>query len=362
MFSQPAIFKSKSTNPFVNLALGQTLTKLYRQSGSKSHLMFLSRSDHAVMIGRHQNCWAECNLNKMSRDKIPLVRRQTGGGACYVDQGNALFAFISPNSAGAPQANYDIVKDGLHSLGFDATLKGRNDLVIDDKKVSGSAFQADPDFFKHHGTILHSVDKDALGQYLNPNKLKLQSHGIKSIHNRIVNLVDIQPELQFESVNQALIKSFRKRYAGAETHILDFEFARSYMIDELYGKEWCSYWQEKADLTDPSFIYNKEMSDYSFQLEHKFPFGLWTIQVQCRAEKIVDCRVYTDSLDTTIASLVQQEMISERYDPPGLSHVHNKVLQKLAMSYLTSYHSAKFDSQSLELQVLFDWLIQESLT
>lgn len=91
-----AVVVSQFLNPYMNLSIG---TYLARQIGRTwpRKVLFLSTSHHGVFIGRNQNCWKECNMLKMKADNIPLVRRDTGGGACYVDKGNRLFTFIEAN-------------------------------------------------------------------------------------------------------------------------------------------------------------------------------------------------------------------------------------------------------------------------
>lgn len=92
-----AVVVSRMLNPFVNLSLGTYLT---RQVGKTlpERILLLCSSHHGVFIDRNQNCWQECNMEKMRNDKVPLVRRDTGGGACYVDKGNRLFSFIEVNN------------------------------------------------------------------------------------------------------------------------------------------------------------------------------------------------------------------------------------------------------------------------
>ena len=77
--------------------------------------------------------------------------------------------------------NYEIIQNSLKSQGFEIEFKGRNDLVIRNKKFSGSAYEVDLNTKEkhtrvlHHGTLLIDVDLESMVDYLNPNVLKLKS-------------------------------------------------------------------------------------------------------------------------------------------------------------------------------------------
>lgn len=66
-------------NPFMNLSLGSYIMKQYGKGNFQDNIMILSSSHHGVMIGRNQNYLAECNLNALSIDNVPLIRRESGG-------------------------------------------------------------------------------------------------------------------------------------------------------------------------------------------------------------------------------------------------------------------------------------------
>lgn len=120
----------------------------------------------------------------MKKDNIKLSRRKTGGGAVYQDLGNTCFSFLTPyekdDKLEYRSANNEIIVDALKNMGVKAEVSGRNDLVTDGKKFSGSAYRLylggkDGAGKKslHHGTIMFNVDFQALQKYLNPNKKKL---------------------------------------------------------------------------------------------------------------------------------------------------------------------------------------------
>ena len=65
-------------------------------------LLYFYTNANAVIIGKNQNPWKECSLTAMERDGVQLVRRITGGGAVFHDEGNLNFSFI------AGEAIYDV--------------------------------------------------------------------------------------------------------------------------------------------------------------------------------------------------------------------------------------------------------------
>lgn len=136
----------------------------------------------------------------MERDGVVLSRRITGGGAVYHDLGNTCFSFLTPYQNNEDY-NYKMVNsalliDALGRMGITAEVSGRNDLTHEGRKISGSAYKINLGNLNtgkgkkalHHGTVLFSVNTNALVTYLNPNKAKLLSKGVSSVASRVLNL------------------------------------------------------------------------------------------------------------------------------------------------------------------------------
>ncbi|MBQ8427050.1 MAG: lipoate--protein ligase, partial [Clostridia bacterium] len=78
----------------------------------------------------------------------------------------------------------------LSTLGISAEFSGRNDILVDGKKISGNAQTVYNGRVMHHGTLLFDTDVSVLSSALNPNKLKIESKGIKSVRSRVTNIKD----------------------------------------------------------------------------------------------------------------------------------------------------------------------------
>lgn len=145
----------------------------------------------AVQIGKYQNAYAEVNQPYMDENNVKLIRRETGGGAIYMDDQNMSFCFLLNETEGF-MGNYDRLYkpaiEALHKLGVDPSLlsqKGRNDLVLDGKKISGAAMAIQQGRVYAGYSILLDPDYEAMVTVLTPNQKKIDSHGIQSVRSRV---------------------------------------------------------------------------------------------------------------------------------------------------------------------------------
>src|SRR3989344_1073175 len=106
---------SETHDPFFNLA---TEDWIFRDMNPNQHILFLWRNSPTVVIGRNQNPWAECHLNKMEENKVNLVRRQSGGGAVFQDLGNTNFTFLSSRKNYDKNRNFQIIINALKKFGI----------------------------------------------------------------------------------------------------------------------------------------------------------------------------------------------------------------------------------------------------
>ena len=85
----------------------------------------------------------------------------------------------------------DSLSECLCSIGLSAVKSGRNDILVNGRKVSGNAFQMLPGRSIVHGTLLYSTDLDALEEAIRPPVEKLERHGVSSVRQRVANLSEI---------------------------------------------------------------------------------------------------------------------------------------------------------------------------
>ena len=151
---------------------------------------FVWRVEPTVIFGRNQVLENEVNLEYCREYGVDIVRRKSGGGCVYSDLGNIMVSYISRR--GDVSEVFDrymtALTEALRALGVPAEKSGRNDILVEGRKISGNAFHQLPDRSIVHGTLLYSTDLDALTEAIRPPVEKLQRHGVESVRQRVMNL------------------------------------------------------------------------------------------------------------------------------------------------------------------------------
>ena len=126
-------------DPSFNLALEEYVV---RNIAKDEDILLFYINEPSIIIGRHQNTIEEIAVDYVEQHGIHVVRRISGGGAVYHDLGNLNFSFTVPKNRGAFidfQKFTAPVVEVLRNMGVPAELRGRNDIVVEGKKISGNA-------------------------------------------------------------------------------------------------------------------------------------------------------------------------------------------------------------------------------
>lgn len=196
------IFRSNARDPFFHLAVEEWL--LREVTGDA---LFLYQNPPSVVLGRFQNPWLECDLSYMRERNLMLVRRMSGGGTVWHDEGNVNMAWVRPLKGFKKDEMLWQVCEKLKSFDLSVTVNARHDLVVtmpdgSTRKVSGSAYKQTKDRVLHHFTLLLNSDLSVLNRVLqSPHRLQ-ETRSIPSVRSQVMNL-GLEPEAWMESWGKA---------------------------------------------------------------------------------------------------------------------------------------------------------------
>jgi lipoate-protein ligase A len=257
-------------------------------------ILYFYVNKNAVIIGRNQNAWKECNIANMDADGVQLVRRHSGGGAVFHDNGNLNFSFITDEKHYDLNRQMRVILNAVSKLGLKAELSGRNDITVDGKKFSGNAFSLAKGNRSHHGTILVNADLTKLSNYLCVSKEKMRSKGIDSVRARVCNLCELSSGLTVEAMRRLVIESFIEEYGAASEYVFD----GMALAEVEERRERLASWEWRFGKT-PQF---------DFETDKRFSFGDTQIYFNLRDGVIRETKVYSDCLDTELTTEIENAL------------------------------------------------------
>ncbi len=293
-------------DPRINLALEEYC--LRNLTMDHDYLLFYI-NDPSVIIGKHQNTLEEVNMDVIGKRSIVVVRRISGGGAVYHDHGNLNFSFMTKYDK-AHFNNYqkftEPVIKALHALGVNAELTGRNDIVVDGRKISGNAQFTSKDRMFSHGTLLFDSHLEDVVDALNVKAGKIESKGIKSIRSRVANISEFMKE-------PMSITEFRE-------YILKYIFGDVEEIPraELTENDWKRV-HELAETKYSKWDWNfGESPEFNVRHAKRFPFGEVEVRIMVEKGFIENVKFYGDFFSQRDIGELENLLTNIRYEKSDL--------------------------------------------
>lgn len=296
-------------DPRLNLALEEYAMRNF--SPDTDYLLFYI-NEPSIIIGRNQNTLEEINLDYVKDNNIHVVRRISGGGAVYHDHGNLNFSFITNHDIKSlhnfKKFTAPVIKV-LKSMGVDAELKGRNDILVDERKISGTAQFSTGKRMISHGTLLLSTDLSEVVKALNVKMSKIQSKGHKSVRSRVANISEYLSEpLTIEEFREKLLKGL---YEASEP----FE---EYKLTPEQWEEVHELKKNKYDTWDWNFGSSPK---FNIQRTKRFPVGEIDLRIFVEKGHITDFRIFGDFFGKEPVENIEKLLAGARYELEDINEI-----------------------------------------
>jgi lipoate-protein ligase A len=303
------IDNEQNTNPKLNLALEEYVLRNF--SAANDYLLFYINSP-SIIIGRNQNTLEEINQQYISSHHIEVVRRISGGGAVYHDQGNLNFSFITNHDSKAisnfKKFTAPVIKV-LNDLGLPAELKGRNDIQVEEKKISGTAQFTTGKRMVSHGTLLFNANLGEVANALNVKMSKIESKGHKSVRSRVANIVEfLKQPMSIAEFQQTLL-------TGMYEEDEPFEHYR------LSEAEWAGVRQLQQNKYDTWDWNYGQSPKFNIQRSKRFAIGEIDLRIFVEDGCIVSFTIFGDFFGKLPVEDFAKRFVSVRYEKADIDRV-----------------------------------------
>lgn len=268
-------FSSPTMDPAWNLALEEFLFS----SAGPASCLYLWRNAPSVIIGKFQNPVEEVDQDYLDRHGIHVFRRMTGGGAVYHDPGNLNFSIFTDtpvdssmdqlhnSSASGPPDRKQVSEEisdaagvppvgaagpgdyaarllrpvlrAVDSFGLHAQARGRNDILLDGKKIAGCAQREQEGRLLFHGCIMIDTDLDALQNALNVSAAKLESNSIPSVRSRVTTLcAQARRPVSMQEFMEAMQEAFSKEEPLVPLRLSEDDLSEVRSLAEKKYRSW----------------------------------------------------------------------------------------------------------------------------
>ncbi|MPQ24668.1 lipoate--protein ligase family protein [Bacillus paralicheniformis] len=238
-------------DPAFNMALDEALLYWHSENKIPPTIRFYGWNPPTLSVGYFQNIEKEINLDAVKKHGLGFVRRPTGGRGVLHDQELTYSVIVSEEHPEMPKTvteAYRVISEGIlegfRELGLDAyfavprtekekqSLKNPRssvcfdapswyELVVEGRKVAGSAQTRQKGVILQHGSILLDLDEDKLFDLFIYKNDRLRERMQRNFKQKAVAINELAKEkVTIEEASKAFKKGFEK---GLNIHLEPYE-------------------------------------------------------------------------------------------------------------------------------------------
>ncbi len=276
-------------------------------------VVMLWSSSPSIVVGKHQNTFNEINYPFILKNNIPVIRRISGGGTVYHDEGNINYSvitseerkerFIDFHKFTAPIIQF------LSGLGLEVQFEGKNNLTIHCKKFSGNSAHVFKNRIMHHGTILFDSNLDILNETIHPGKLQFEDKAVKSVRASVGNISEFLGKQFDHSLFKVELEKYLIKYHNI-SYLYEFTNDDNSAIPELVDNKYKT-WEWNYGYS-PTFSISNKLDDMAASLKVK----------NGKIEKLDINKINDDNVNLDIAALTginyRKEALHKKMNQLGL--------------------------------------------
>lgn len=261
--------------PAYNMALDEKLMDWHRDGQIPPVVRFYGWNPPTLSVGYFQNVEKEINFDEVKKHKLGFVRRPTGGRGVLHEDELTYSVIVSEDHpkmpAGVTEA-YRVISEGLlegfRFLGLDAEFsiprteeeKDRlkrprsavcfdapswYELVVEGRKIAGSAQTRQKNVILQHGSIILSLDEDKLFDVFKYSSDRVRERMQQAFKKKAVAIRELtDKQLNIEQMKEAFRNGFEK---GLDIELKSFHLSSEQeeevaaLVESKYGTAKWNY-------------------------------------------------------------------------------------------------------------------------
>ncbi len=293
------------TNPYFNIAAEEYVLRNFKED-----VLMLWESKNSVILGKHQNAFAEINYPYLINNRIPLIRRISGGGTVFHGKGNLNLTVIRTSNGKNGLVNFreftEPLINFLLGLGVEAQFEGKNNLRLEGLKFSGNSAHIFKNRVMHHGTILFDANLNQIDEIINLKSNSFHDKAVKSIRANVTNLKHYLPT----GTTYLIFKQFLKEYLFKHYNIKE---VRSFT--KLNKNEILRLMQERYKSWNWNFGYSP-----AFEFNNKISVSENEIKCLLKIKNAIVLEAEINKLGVRI-DLIEKAILSKKYSQVSIRTV-----------------------------------------
>ena len=299
-------------------------------------IILVSPADPYVCIGCHQDIEKEVDLSYCEENGLPVVRREVGGGATYLDSMQVFtqWVFHRDHLPSGIEERFALhaqpVVETYHALGIPACYRPVNDIQVAGKKIGGMGAARIGIAEVIVTSLMFDFDIDTMTRVLKVSSEKMRDkvhQGLRQYMTTLTSELGHAPDREMVKalyVDRCRSALNREIAPGA---LREREEMMARQLDERFmSADWL---YQQANLRQPSVKIHQDV--VVVEADHKAPGGLIRITARLREKRIEELTISGDFTLLPTTALCELEQAT-----CGLAAEHDLLFEAIRAVYTCS--------------------------